>query len=207
MSFFTDFPAIAEAAREELMRDPTGELPLFCRKQLWLAMGPLDGPEDDAPFTKGHLRRGQLFVACVEHVLPLWVAAYPEHIGPQIMLKLARKVLDGTLDPDRADKPRDTFWTELDSWDDDEDYEFEPEYVGYGSAKLVTAACCDIIFPDDPLPADEKDWDYDPWSWHTDFFCSLPYKGDTPPEIARLREYWLWYINQAVPEAYASVPE
>ncbi len=207
MSFLTEFPALAEAARAELMREPAGELSLFSRKQIWLAMGPLDAPEDDAPFTKGHLRRGQLFIACVERVLPLWIAAYPEHKGPQIMLRIVRKVLDGNADLNLAKEGRETFRAELEEWSDDEQNKFEPQYIGYGSVKLVTAALDDSIFTTDPLPEGEKDWDNDPWGWYTDFCCSLPFKGNSAQEVARLREYWLWYIDQAVPEAYASVPE
>ena len=93
------------------------------------------------------------------------------------MLKVAQKVLDGTLDREVAKKARDEFWSELDDWEDTQEYKFEPQYVGYGSAKAVTAALNDVLFSEEPLHDGESDWHHDPWEWQTDIYCSLPYKG------------------------------
>lgn len=192
-------------ARDELLRSASGELSLAARRRIWQRMGPLDADPQTGKIGEGHLRRARLFVLCTEHVLPIWVSAYPQHQGPQIMLKIAMKVLNASLSRDIAKKARDEFWSELDGWEDDQGYEFEPQYVGYGSAKAVTAALNDVLFSDDVPQEGETEWEHDPSEWHSDFYDSLPYKGNSPQEIARLRDYWLWYLDEAVPAAYESV--
>lgn len=196
-----------QAAQNALERSTSGELLLAARKRIWWAMGLPDPQDETYPIGVGHIRRTRLFIGCIEHVLPIWTSAYPEHLGPQIMLKIAAKVLDASISEEVAKNAGEEFWSELEAWQDDQKYEFEPQYVGYGSTRTVTAALYDVIFPDDETFENEADWDYDAWDWPPDFYASLPYKGKSPEEIARLRGYWQWYLEEAVPAAYTSVSE
>ncbi len=195
------------AAQSEMSRSTSGELLLASRERIWRAMGPLDPDNSTGQFGVGHLRRTHLFINCIEHVLPIWTSAYPEHQGPQIMLKIARRVLSASINRETAKDARDEFWSELDGWEDDQEYELEPQYVGYGSAKTVTAALNDVLFPDDVLQEGETDWDHDPWEWQPDFYASLPYKGTSQQDLARIRGYWRWYLDEAVLAAYESVAD
>lgn len=123
------------------------------------------------------------------------------------MLKIARRVLSASISRETAKDARDEFWSEMDGWEDDQEYELEPQYVGYGSAKTVTAALNDVLFPGDVLQEGETDWDHDPWEWQPDFYASLPYKGTSQQDSARIRSYWQWYLDEAVLAAYESVAD
>jgi hypothetical protein len=49
------------------------------------------------------------------------------------------------------------------------------------------------------------DDDYDPFSWDTSYYTAIAYSGSDPwdnADIEKRREFWMWYINEAVPKVY-----
>lgn len=197
-----------EAASEALRDDSEGHLALPLRRRVWAAMGPALRDENDRPHGAGHRRRTSLAVLCVRHVLPLWEAAYPDNDGPQRMLALAEQVLSGAAPPDAADRSRGQFWTDVESLVY-EDQLFVPSYVGYAAVDAVTTAQVDEEV--EGFDEGELDENLDADQWDASFFASLAFASGAPGEQgsdpARRREFWRWYLREAVPAAYTTAPD
>jgi hypothetical protein len=189
-----DLSAALERAWAALEQHPLGELILPLRRAIWLAFGP-----------DGHRRRVALSQLAVRRVLPLWDAVHPGNDGPERMLALADRVLTGAVDSEVARREQDAFEVEVQGFEDDD---LRPGYVGDAAVHTVSLARVDVG-PDDfePDVLDEQ-LDYD--QWDASYYAALAAAGKGPSEpggdsaeaVSKRREFWRWYLSEAVPAAY-----
>ena len=196
-----DLPAPLRAALEQaqaaLDASSTGHLPLRARRPIWEALGP-------AP--PGHHRRAVLDLLAIEHVKPVWDEAYAGDPAVDRVLDAARRALaDG---PPHDDARKLAVRADVDFLDrGDAERGFGPGYVGQGACTALWTAIGDKSYEDLPMDVDDDDLDVE--DWDASFFAELAAGGepdDPSVDPAPRREFWRWYLREAVPAAWASVP-
>ncbi|MGH9280306.1 MAG: Imm5 family immunity protein, partial [Acidimicrobiales bacterium] len=95
-----------QEAEEDLAGSPHGELSLARRRRLWEELG-----AGMAGYgTLGHRRRSVLDLLTVEHVKPIWDAAYPGDGAVDEVIDAAREVLDGEQSVEWATRLQSRAW-------------------------------------------------------------------------------------------------
>lgn len=194
--------AVHDAA-SALEAAPPGHLSLRHRRRIWEALGELGGTHRPTP---GHRRRAMLDLLTVEHVKPVWDEAYPGDPAVDEVLDAARRAL--------SEGPPHDEGLELASRADiefvdrpDDDVGFGPGYVGQGACAALMTAIGDKSYNNVPLDADDEDLDVD--DWDASFFGELAAGGEPDdPAVGPgpRREFWRWYLDEAVPAAWTSAP-
>jgi hypothetical protein len=192
----SDLSAALAAAWTALEAHPRGELPLPYRRAIWEALGP--------PHGDGYRRRVALSQLAVRHVLPLWDAEHPDDDGPHRMLALADRLVRGEADPQAARREQDAFAVEVQDLDDED---LRPGYVGDAAVDTVSTARIDYG-PEDFEP-DRLDEQLDADQWDASYYAALASAGkgprepgDTTETQSKRRDFWRWYLTEAVPAAY-----
>ena len=158
----------------------------------------------------GYRRRARLSILCVQYVLPVWEAAYPDdtdtyNMSPQRMLEICEGLLRGQLNPTEALQASNRFSVVLEEVLSDNP---AASYVGYASIGAVAVVVHDYD-PKVPLDYDDGDLTPDDWddSYRTDLAASGGEPGEDNSSNQRRREFWQWYLEQAVPHADESVTD
>ena len=193
-------------ASEALNENPQGELLLHFRRRIWDALGPRLRDDENRPLGAGWRRRTRLAILCVQHSLPLWQSDFPKDDRPEQMLATAEKLLKSEQSSEDALKQQNTFFAEL---GDVPDEQLPSACTGYASVQAVTVAAVDQDENNDEL--DETDQDLDAYIWDSSYYASMAAaNGDSSvpdSSISRRRDFWRWWLDQAVPQAYLSMPE
>lgn len=209
----SDFRQALIQANNALSQDLNGELILPWRNSLWLAMGVSQEDENGHPVGPGWSRRVRLGILTVQHLLPMWQEQYPQDQGPQQMLLLAEQVVGGKADRDAAGSESDNYWALLSDLgvmeDNSEPAEVLPFLVGMAAARVVRTARLDyqmVLYQNQ----NETDRDRDAWAWDESYLGAMAYAGGptwvTSSSPERRREFWQWWLDQGLPQAYQSVP-
>lgn len=186
---------------EDLQRD--GHLPLPERRRVRELFGdPGYRTEDRTP---GRRRRFALHRACVERVLPVWRAARPDGHRPDRMVELAQELMDGTISRDATRSEWEHFDVDLNAHSMD----LGGRVYGAGQASAALIAAGGDY--GDETPLEDDDHDLDPDSLEASFLgsiavASLSGESDDDDPQAR-REYWRWYLEEAVPAAYRAAED
>lgn len=195
------------SAWQALDQNPVGHLPLPARRAIYSALGPVEN-RGGAPAGAGYARHVELDKLAVQHVLPVWQGVHAGDDGPQRMLALADRVVRGEVEPQSARRERDRFSVDVENL---RDADFAPGYVG--SAAVAAAITAEVDNWTD-RPPETTDDDLDPYEWDTSYYASSAYAGSMPGEPdddaasqSRRREFWRWYLSEAVPSAYRAVPD
>lgn len=190
------------AARAALAEDPDGLLHAFCRRRIWLAMG----PSDPLPkkMTAAHQCRALLALYCAEKVLPIWVEKWPRRKKPPQLLIKALEVVRLGSDPVTLKSEADHMWTA----GEDVQYQYGagPEAeVLFALSRAVTVTYHDEYFGEEDALQEVKDPLHDPWSWDAAYIAAEGHAqrhAPTPSETsARRREFWRFYLDEALPRA------
>jgi hypothetical protein len=177
-------------------------LSLPTRKKIWLAMGDLTLNGNKAVFSAGHYRRTMVSIISAEFTLPIW-EQYFSSTDPHRMLDMAKKYIDGQFDFDTAKKESRSFSGGLNNVQNFTDEQLNAVLVGHSSVEAVLTALyeawCD--------PTGELDEELD--SWDSSMFAAGAYANGFPwkdegCDFDKLHEFWVWYLDEAVPQAYNS---
>ncbi|MGH9277703.1 MAG: Imm5 family immunity protein [Acidimicrobiales bacterium] len=187
-------------ARRVLAESPTGELPLSVRRAIWDALG-----EAPMPGSAGHRRRAALDLLAAERVKPVWESAYPTDPTVDEVLDASRQVAQGERPAPWADdiaNRAEVHVLDLTS----ADRQFNAGSAGDAAVAALYAAAHDRDHDD--LPADADDYDLDSEDWDAGFLAALALAGgevgDPAASDVRRREFWEWYLREAVPAAWRS---
>ena len=176
---------------------PDGNLRLDRRAVLWEVLAAM------ADARTSYLRRVRLNAMCVRHVLGRWRERFPHDDSVEQMLQLGERVVAGKTDPDAAIAERDRFYVEV---VETRKYGDDPSamFVGLAAANTVVEAL--VEDNGDAIPGAEDDEDLDPEACDTSYLCpSAAARGlnGRPANIGARRAFWLWYLDEAIPEIYA----
>jgi Immunity protein Imm5 len=200
-------PELAEqiaVAREAIRTSPHGELPLANRRRLRAAFGPwtVGGAHR---YSAGWRRRVRLAQLCAERALEHWRRDSPDDDRPQAMLRLADRVMAGEVTPAAAAQEAKASLAELNEEQDQQDKRATWAWF----AAIGVAAAAGAADYGDSLPPDTTDKDLDPDALEPAYAASIAealHPGTPGADDVRRRAYWQWYVDEAVPAAYASVP-
>lgn len=205
MTIPTDLMTNISNAKDSIRNDPQNRLALAMRQRIWKAMGP------DTRLGVGHKRRTRLAILCTQKVLALWHNKFAENDGPDIMLSIAEKFIEQQIDKKEATKIHDNFLTEVANMPKKYDghLDFRPSMVGDAAVSALTTALVDCEFKQ--ISDDIDDFDNDPETWECSVLASMAYANDQPAlglfEADKMYEFWNWYLDEAVPQAYQAYPD
>jgi hypothetical protein len=194
-----------ELASENLVRNPHGELALHYRKKIWASFGPVETAEN-GPAVRGVglQRRARLAALSARHVLPVWERAWPADQGPHQTLESVEQYLNGTLEFRIAKERNGRFRTHLDNLISSGKNQ-DAAYAGFAAFKALSTALFDYELDLEDSKNGPTDGDLEPYDWDASFYASMAYAGCAPWEeassAARRREFWEWYLKDAVPAA------
>jgi hypothetical protein len=181
-------------AEEALASDPQGHLPLAQRQAIWAALGPADA--------EGRCTRTRLAVAATRRVLPIWEKLWPANRLPHQLLDLAEQVCRGEVDGATLTELRSRAQTEFDdiSWASDDK---SAVAVGYAAHRALAAAIRDELFDLVQPNTPDRDEDRQPDEHDSAYFAAAAASGGAPwqpgSSAERRRDYWLWWLTEAVP--------
>ncbi len=196
-----------EDARIALSKSPDYELILSHRWRILSQFGPVLKTENwVTQYGIGLHRRTVLAMLCVQHVLNIWEKSWPNNKGPHLMLLTAEEYLRGILNEKTVDERKNQFWEKL----QDLNYYSNNNlalHVGDAALNVITIAMVDQYFEQiDNINELRFDTDYDSEEWDTHFYASIVYAEGAPWEESsnpeRRKEFWEWYLNEAVPKAW-----
>lgn len=179
-------------AKCALEADPEGRLTREYRARIWRAIGPPGGASAQ--------QRARLAARCAWHVLPIWERMRPGDHRPRHLLLDAEFALRSGGDPTVLLDGATAFWSALDSlWATQK----EPRvmYAGYAAAKAAMVAALDEACDESDTAAVSDD-EADPYHWDAALFASLAYAGDGRCNVDVRREFWWWYLCDAVARGY-----
>lgn len=191
-----------EQGLQEIRSDRSGQLSFRTRRRLLLSFG-LPQP---GSLSKGHCVRGALAVLVVRKVLPVWEARYHER-HPHELIESARLVLEGSADRDVVGRAAYQYGGALIDRVPPEDR--PAQYVGHAAACAAFVAVDDeALLPDEGVSDAELDSPEDPDLWDCAVWAAAAYAGDFPwtDDVSSFdaslnREFWSWYLTDAIAEA------
>jgi Immunity protein Imm5 len=186
---------LIQEANKSLSGHPQHDLNLGYRHGIWAAFG-----------ENGHLRRTALALSCVRHVLPIWYRRFPSDDRLQQILNLAEKVISGDVTQEEAERESQKFWREIQQLGyEDSGMAFT---VGCAAVASLDAAIFDENFDPDEIDFNLTD-NRDIEGNDAAFFAACAYANgavwDTisgKPDSAKRLEFWSWWLNVAVPNAW-----
>lgn len=176
------------------------------RQRVYAWLGPRSEPSVPGGDI-GRRRRTRLDVLSAVKVLPLWDARFPRHDLPKRLLAKVRSALDGAEDEHHL-------WLTLRRAQEQCEAMHAPagdtaHLVGYAAIRVLDRACSDLDF--DPQHFDPQLHDSDFIATYNDasFLAAAAASGgylwkaesDSGCRLA----FWEWWLQEAVPQAWASV--
>lgn len=205
---------IAEAL-ESVRRHPQHDLTLGYRQAIWAAFGPaLDTYQtygSEAALV-GHQRRVFLAVLTVRHVLPIWLNVWPNNQSPRRLLTHVEQVMKGKMSKDMALDVINRWWDVVDELGARS--QNMAVTVGFAALQALATAAVDEMFEPDEIDVnltDSEEFDNNDAS----FYAAVAYANgpiwkiaaNAKPDSAKRGQFWQWWLTEAVPAAYKSVPE
>ena len=205
MAGMNDLGRATELALAALEADAEQDLRPVVRKEIWMALMNANNVESQC-------RRVLLGCQCVEYVLSVWTTAIPNCHWPQKLLLLAADVCRSRVDQAIADEEMWKAWT----WSTNENVERKIE-VPLAALEVLDAAreTVRIAFTPDPFNGVElndtiADKDLDPYT-RDPAICAAMALADAVQNptvrIQAVRNYWLWWLRDAVPTAWNQGPK
>ncbi|MFV0387737.1 MAG: Imm5 family immunity protein [Pyrinomonadaceae bacterium] len=197
-----DLEKTIEEAKAALSENDEGRLLYKFRKKIWLDIGSFQ--KDSVGYRDAHVRRFHLALSCVQKVMPIWEIAFPKDKSINELIAIARKTIGNEVEKDISEKKAYNEWSYFDSLETESESEMRAVSVGYASVNNVYVAVRDEVFHD----VLEDELDEDPYMWDTAFYSFLAFTGfggENPVNIDQNRDFWDWYLSEAVPKAYESI--
>ena len=202
-----DVQQLLDAARAQVLAHESNDLPRPTRIQLQLALGPHLKSPNEPPFAVlgvGLSRRTSLCVSVVEKVAPIWERTYPDVPAVEDMIRLARQRLREEITPDEALDGRSRLVGVLQNHIDEPEENQPGMAAGEAAAQAVFAA----VYDENVESPQSLDDDLDATQWDCAFWGACAWSGAIPGQDGwnqeAYKEYWLWYLDEAIPEAWAS---
>ncbi|KNY26562.1 Imm5 family immunity protein [Pseudobacteroides cellulosolvens] len=188
-------------AKEALQNEPNGRLILSYRKKIWSAFGPCEMDEEKAIITKPLIKRLKLAFLCAEKVLPIWQEVYSDKYDALHILKYVKEYMDGLRSWERCYNMFNEFSARLTNL---ESGPLRPFAAGNCVSLVLGTALFDeeVDDEDEAYDKDDDEEDRDVDLWDASFAASVALSGlywsDDDNDIEKRRDYWNWYLNEAV---------
>lgn len=203
----SDLALMLQQAKFALDRASDGHLPLPIRKRVLFALGEPHYEQSGSvhgSICVGLRRRVDLYARCTRKVMPIWNDVVDSR-EPEFMLELAAAYLAGTVSRDVAWRAQNSFGGRLlNAPASLSEQHFHVSYVGNVAIGTVLAALGDVDFRPDYLDVLDHELDY----YENSLYAMAAYSGELPwgeqSDPNRRREFWQWWLDEAVPAAARS---
>lgn len=194
--------SLIQRALEWVWADPNHDLALGLRRKIWMALGREQGRGP------GCIRRVALALATARHVLPFWESKYPQDRTPHTVLDSAEAMRVGRLDKGEAQ----ALWQQ--AWDHLMELSYLDEASQGTAAGFSAVQALRTCIDDETLTlqgVDERlgDDQVDAEDLDASMFAAAAYAGgpawDASSDSERRRQFWEWWLAEAVPQAYRAV--
>lgn len=193
---------LLDQARAKMLTHKTNDLPRPSRVQLQLALGEyLRSPG------VGLTRRANLCLLVAEKVRPIWEHHYPQAPAVeavQDMIRIAGQRLRNEITQREARRGRGELVSVLQDAADEPEEKQPAMAAGEAAARAVYVA----MYDEDLEKPELLDDDLDASDWDCAFWGACAWSGGIPGQTGwnqeAYKEYWLWYLDEAIPEAWAS---
>lgn len=187
-------------AKEAVDKEPNSRLILEHRKKIISAFGPRANKVDgEIEITKPLIKRVKLASLCAERVLPIWEEVYSDEYDIKKVVAYAWEFIDGLRDRKRCREVINDFNGYL---VDLEGGPIQPYAAGRCAVRVLVAALNDEKLEVGDT-AFEEDREFD--KWDASFAGSVAVSGlywyeddNSKKAIEKRKEYWDWYLNEAV---------
>jgi hypothetical protein len=203
-----------ERAYESLQAHPKGQLTLGHRRAIYATMS--DNPMLESGLDKrGHIRRTHCGILAVLKIYPMWEKFLPDNFTLLTFITIAQKRVRGETRPELYDH------FETVAFDYEESFrKLNPEWRAlraYDPAAILnTALHLIVIARDDDVFAYESvhsvDYSFDekeveiPYDFDVAGFAAFCYSNGWMSQSSmnptRRKEFWMWWLAEAVPQAY-----
>ena len=184
-----------------------GHLPLCLRRQIEMEFGPVQLAYNGTPSGIGWKRRVHLAILSVQRVQPMWEAAFPDNEGVKCMIQLVQDVVANRVDALEANQQMGDFWTQADNLRSQlrrRTGNSSAACAGHAAAAAVAVALADKRPTDCASGEDDETNNY--YDWDVSYFACIAYAGgglsNPNVDIAKRREFWKWYLREAVPAIF-----
>lgn len=198
---------VISLAKHEVIGNAKGELILPIRKKIWACLGEYEiDDKNRALVTSGLIKRTKLNILCIEHIIQFWNVTFPNDNTIVSLIQSINKYLNSEIDWQELWDIQNNTFTKFENMMLDEKF-LLAGCVGIATLKALTTVLYDekhIIFGKDS----DYDESYDSYDWDTSYYSAMVYSGggtwDENSDSTKRREFWLWYLDVAVPMAYVS---
>jgi hypothetical protein len=140
----------------------------------------------------------------VEKVRAIWDRHYSDTPAVEDMLQLARQRLREEITHDQALDGRSELVGALQNYVD----EPEEKQAGVAAGEAAQRLVFTTVYDEEIEQPELLDEDLDPTDWDCAFWGACAWSGAIPGQAdwnhEAYKEYWLWYLDAAIPEAWAS---
>lgn len=178
------------------------DLELGYRQAIWAA---LEAPTNDTEEAKniGRKRRLLLAILSAKHVLPIWEKMRPDDTIPHYLLTKAERSLFEKVEALQDDFS--VFATYI------MNIEYEPGVMaGYSTVKTLSTALWDERFDPKNINYNLSNADLDPDYSDVALIASCAYANgsiwESSSDSEKRREFWEWWLTEAVPAAWQAFP-
>jgi hypothetical protein len=177
-----------------------GELPAKNREKLYQT---LDKFLPQRSKYVAHYWRARLELNCALKVLQNLESCELAYSSARQLLYDADKYLMGELESEKLERRKNRFYSQAEDLMDNGPEYFVAAYAGFACISAVNAALYDLTFETLGFPEIEIDHDF----WTACFLASLAYCGGATWEEGvgddlKRREFWEWFLNDAVPSLW-----
>jgi len=197
-----------KAASLTLESDTRGHLPLPERLAIWKLLGSYSDRDTKAP-TIGDLRRAELALIAAADLIHIWNSTFDKPdfdlLIEMCFMHLSKRSMAQEIDQKRRELAEYL-----------QDIEFgEDQMPAFFSAESVLAAATLILgsrtFDPYAIEPNTEDEELDSDRWDSAYFAAAAFAGGLPGDpqssATKRKEFWQWYLTEAVPEAWCSWPE
>jgi hypothetical protein len=190
---------------------PQHELNLGYRYAIYAFFGP-KSPTSGNTTNQGHRRRTKLALLSIQHVLSLWEKVRPFDRSPHLILEKVQQILEGVLTGKQVDQ-----MSGLPDWGYMDNVSCQVPYigsswilVGYGAVKTIGVAIWDEIFDPTQINPQLTDDHLDTYDLDVASEAAAGYAGGfrwkSESDQRKRRQFWEWWLTEAVPKAWAAFP-
>jgi hypothetical protein len=202
---------IIEKALLAIEDNPVGNLNLGYRQAIWAEFGPRLNPKaSDSKLA--HKKRVFLALQTIKHSLSLWEEKYTEDRMPYQIIDHIEKILQGTLvlENEEGLELYNHYWGYFDSKLSENPGNATSSQISIGYA---AALCFYVAFFDEDFDANYIDDNLedaeDPYEMDVAQIVAIAYAdggtGDPDSNKEKRKEFWHWWLNEAVLQAWNKV--
>lgn len=191
-----------------LESDFHGHLPLPERLAIWKLLGSYSDRDAKAP-TIGDLRRAELSLVAAADVIHIWNSTFDNPIFDSLIEMCFKHLSKRSMAQEIDYKRRElTEYLQDLAFEEDQISAFFAAESVLDSATLVLGSRTFDPYAIEPNTQDEE---LDSDRWDSSYFAAAAFArgllGDPQSNATKRREFWRWYLAEAVPEAWSSWPE